>query len=231
MEYKFNNFYELITYQAKKRGKKTALFVDEVKITYAEILEAADRLAGFLSDKGVQKGDRIALFLRNSPEFIYTVFAASKLGAVVVPVNTFLKEEELSYILEDSGSAVLVASSIHDKVVNRSNASVLCRTIVWEGDHTAQGEQHYSFEEALNNGFTVEPVESSLEETAVIIYTSGTTGKPKGAMLSHKNIFSNGESGMMREMLCCVKFPSVCLPFPKNRKTRWRVLGEMNSVY
>ncbi|HEY9190360.1 MAG TPA: long-chain-fatty-acid--CoA ligase, partial [Sulfurovum sp.] len=197
MQYKFNHFYELITYQAKKRGKKVALFVDDRKITYAEILEAADRLAGFLSDKGVQKGDKIALFLRNSPEFIYTIFAASKLGAVVVPVNTFLKEEELSYILEDSGSTVLVASSIYDKVVKSSHAGVLCRSIVWEGDHTAQGEQHYSFEEALAAEFAVEPVESSLEDTAVIIYTSGTTGKPKGAMLSHKNIFSNGQSGMM----------------------------------
>jgi long-chain acyl-CoA synthetase len=197
MEYKVNNFYALITYQANKRGKKAALFVDKVKITYQEILEAADSLAGFLSDKGVQKGDKIALFLRNSPEFIYTIFAASKLGAIVVPVNTFLKEEELSYILEDSGSSVLLASSNHDKVVNSSHATALCQCIVWEGDHTAQGEKHYSFMEALNTKLTTEHIDTRLEDTAVIIYTSGTTGKPKGAMLSHKNIFSNAQSGMM----------------------------------
>lgn len=197
MDYTFNNFYELITYQAKKRGKKVALFVDDEKITYQEILEAADKLAGFLSDKGVQKGDKIALFLRNSPEFVYTVFAASKLGAIVVPVNTFLKEDELGYILEDSGSSVLIASSIHDKVVNSSKASALCQCIVWEGDRSAQGEQHYTFSEALNARLTAEHRETALEDTAVIIYTSGTTGKPKGAMLSHKNIFSNGQSGMM----------------------------------
>lgn len=197
MDYKFNNFYELITYQANKRGKKTALFVDEVKITYQEILAAADRFAGFLSDQGVQKGDKIALFLRNSPEFIYTIFAASKLGAIVVPINTFLKEDELSYILEDSGSSLLVASSNYDKVVNSSNASALCRCIVWEGDHTVQGEKHYSFVEALNTKLTTEHTDTRLEETAVIFYTSGTTGKPKGAMLSHKNIFSNGQCGMM----------------------------------
>lgn len=197
MDYTFNNFYELITYQAKERGKKVALFVGDEKITYREILKAADRFAGFLSDKGVERGDRVALFLRNSPEFIYTVFAASKLGAIVVPINIFLKEEELSYILEDSGSAVLIASSNYDKVVNNSKASALCQSIVWEGDRTAQGEQHYFFTEALNTEFTVEPADAALEDTAVIIYTSGTTGKPKGAMLSHKNIFSNGQSGMM----------------------------------
>lgn len=196
MDYKFNNFYELISFQAKKRKKKVALFVDNEKITYGEILETADKLAGFLSDKGVKKGDKIALFLRNSPEFIYTIFAASKLGAIVVPINTFLKEDELTYILEDSDSSVLIASAIHDKVVNSSKASMLCQFVLWEGDKTAQGEQHYSFVEALNAGLTTEYRDTALEDTAVIIYTSGTTGKPKGAMLSHKNIFSNAYSGM-----------------------------------
>ncbi|HEC45192.1 MAG TPA: long-chain fatty acid--CoA ligase, partial [Epsilonproteobacteria bacterium] len=141
MEYKFNNFYELITFQAKKRRSKVALLVDNEKITYGDILEKADKLAGFLAGKGVKEGDRIALFLRNSPEFIYTIFAASKLGAILVPVNTFLKEEELSYILEDSGSAVLVASTVHDKVVNSSKASSLCQFILWEGEELAEGKQ------------------------------------------------------------------------------------------
>ena len=195
MDYKFNNFYELITFQAKKRGKKVALFVDDEKITYGHILESADRLAAFLADKGVKKGDKIALFLRNSPEFIYTIFAASKLGAIVVPINIFLKEDELTYILEDSGSSVLVASAIHDKVVNSSKASNVCRFILWEGESGAQGEQHYSFDEALKIESSVVQTPTALEDTAVIIYTSGTTGKPKGAMLSHKNIFSNARSG------------------------------------
>ncbi|MDM5263159.1 long-chain-fatty-acid--CoA ligase [Sulfurovum sp. XTW-4] len=196
MDYKFNNFYELIAYQSKKRGKKVALFVDDEKITYADILVAADKLAAFLVDQGVKKGDKIAFFLRNSPEFVYTIFAASKLGAIVVPVNTFLKEDELSYILEDSGSSVLVASAIHEKVVNRSKAINLCNCIIWEGEKSVQGEQHYTFEEALKTDLSVTHTDTALEDTAVIIYTSGTTGKPKGAMLSHKNIFSNGSSGM-----------------------------------
>ncbi len=197
MNYQFTNFYELITFQAKKRKSKVALLVDDEKITYGDILKKVDKLAGFLAEKGIKEGDKIALFLRNSPEFIYTVFAASKLGAIVVPVNTFLKEEELSYILEDSGSAVLVASTVHDKVVNSSKASSLCQFILWEGDSFAEGEQHHSFEEALFSDTTAKHRQRALEDTAVIIYTSGTTGKPKGAMLSHKNIFSNAMSGAM----------------------------------
>ncbi len=196
MDYRFSNFYELITFQARKRGKKVALFVDKEKITYRDILTAADKLAAFLAHKGVKKGDKIAFFLRNSPEFIYTIFAASKLGAVIVPINTFLKENELTYILEDSGASILVASAIHENVVNNSKAGHLCKLLVWEGEKRVNGEQHYTFEEALETDLSVAHTDTALEDTAVIIYTSGTTGKPKGAMLSHKNIFSNAQSGM-----------------------------------
>jgi len=195
MTYKFNNFYELITFQAKKRQNKVALLVDDTKITYKEILESADKLAAFLAKEGVQEGDKVALFLRNSPEFIYSIFAISKLGAIVVPVNTFLKEEELTYILEDSGSKVLIASAIHDKVVNNSKASALCTFIVWEGEESVKGEKHLHFSDALASHNMSNHIQRTLDDIAVIIYTSGTTGKPKGAMLSNKNILSNADSG------------------------------------
>ena len=195
MDYKFNNFYELITFQAKKRGSKTALFVDEEKISYAETLSKVDQLASFLAEKGVQENDKVALFLRNSPEFVYTIFAISKLGAVIVPINTFLKEDELSYILEDSGVSVLIASAIHDKVVNHSTANSLCQFILWEGEYETEGMQHYTFDDVSQNTSSVKYQLRTLEDTAVIIYTSGTTGKPKGAMLSNKNVLSNAESG------------------------------------
>ncbi len=195
MDYKFNNFYELISFHAKKRKNKVALLIDDEKITYGEILQAIDKLAGFLVQMGVKEGDKVALFLRNSPEFIYMIFAASKIGAILVPINTFLKEEELTYILEDSGSSVLVASAVYDKVVNSSKASTLCRFILWEGEEEAVGEQHLHFDEALKSENNVEHTQRGLEDTAVIIYTSGTTGKPKGAMLSNKNVLSNADSG------------------------------------
>ena len=195
MKYKFNNFYELISFQANRRRNKVALLVGDRKITYQEVFDAANKLAAFLAQNGVGRGDKVALFLRNSPEFIYALFAVSKLGAILVPINTFLKEDELSYILEDSGSSVLIASAIHDKVVNHSKASQLCNFILWEGDEVVEGEEHVYFETALNTKADVPPMPSLLEEIAVIVYTSGTTGKPKGAMLSNKNILSNADSG------------------------------------
>jgi len=188
MDQQFSNLYEIITYQAKKRKRKVALFVDDEKITYGEILEKVDKLAGYLTQQGIKEGDRVALFLRNSPEFIYTIFAVSKIGAISVPINTFLKSEELDYILENSGSKLLVASQIHEKVVNKNT---VCQNIIWEGE--IKNKEFMSFEEALNAETRTDHKVRSLDDCTIIIYTSGTTGKPKGAMLSNKNIISNIE--------------------------------------
>ena len=186
MEYKFRNLYEIIVHQAQESKRKVALFVDDEKVTYAQILERVDKLAGFLTQQGIKEGDKVALFLRNSPELIYTIFAISKIAATAVPINTFLKEEELDYILGDSGAKLLLASQIHEKVVTKNS---MCQNIIWEGqDKTFEG---ISFEDALSNETRTEHKISSPDDCAIIIYTSGTTGKPKGAMLSNKNLISN----------------------------------------
>ncbi len=192
MAEQFTTLYEIISYQAKKRKRKVALFVGNEKIRYAEILEKVDKLAAFLSQKGIQEGDRVALFLRNSPEFIYTVFAVSKIGAISVPVNTFLKSEELDYILDDSGAKLLVASQIHEKVVNENTK---CQNIIWEGDVTDNNLETFNdlfADNSLGKNNTIQ-VNRTLNDCAIIIYTSGTTGKPKGAMLSNQNLLSNME--------------------------------------
>jgi long-chain acyl-CoA synthetase len=191
MDYKFSNLYEVITDHVKKRKGKVALLVDNEKITYGDILDKVDRLAAFFTQKGIKEGDRVALFLRNSPEFIYTIFAVSKIGAIAVPVNTFLKEDELDYILKDSGAKMLVTSHIYEKVVNAGAANALCESILWEGEF--ENSDRILFDEALSVETRVKQVKRVLSDCAVIIYTSGTTGKPKGAMLSNKNILSNIE--------------------------------------
>jgi len=184
----FSALYEVISYQAQKRKRKVALFVDDEKITYFEILEKVDKLAGFLTHKGIKEGDTVALFLRNSPEFIYTIFAISKIGAIAVPINTFLKEEELDYILGDSGAKMLVASQVHENVVTKNS---VCQNILWEGEIADQ--EAMNFEQVNHCEANVGQTVRSLDDCAIIIYTSGTTGKPKGAMLSNKNVLSNME--------------------------------------
>ena len=189
MAEQFTTLYDIIVKQAKKYKRKTALFDDDLKISYGEILEKVDKLAAYLKEQGIEEGDKIALFLRNSPEFIYTIFAASKIGAIAVPVNTFLKSEELDYILKDSAAKILVASAIHEKVVTKNS---VCKHILWEGVSSKEKELS-SFEDAFAVESSVSVTSRSADDCAVIIYTSGTTGKPKGAMLSNRNLLSNIE--------------------------------------
>ena len=196
MKYAFANFYDLIQTQAKKKGAKTALFVGDEKISYRDIHSKVDTLSAYLHSRGVKKGDKVALFMRNSPEFIYTVFALSKLGAVAVPINTFLKEAELAYILKDSGAKALLSSVVHDKVVSSDEVQSLLEFTLWEGGYKGNSPRHVAFEQVMTFPESVDSVNMKIDELAVIIYTSGTTGKPKGAMLSYQNIFSNAYGGI-----------------------------------
>ena len=198
LEYKFSSFYDMIRTHGTQQGSKVAIFVEDEKISYSKLLDQVNAFAGYLSAKGIQKDNRVALFVRNSSEFIITLFALSKLGAVAVPINTFLKSEELSYILNDSGVMMLVASAIYQDVVNNSQASELCDLIIWKNEPVIQNAFNVQFKDALSANLSAPEVKSSLDDMAVIIYTSGTTGKPKGAMLSYKNIFSNAVAGIER---------------------------------
>ena len=197
MSYPFSTFYEMAVHHAEVRGKKTALFMDKEKVSYSELLDKADRFAGYLHHRGIKEGDRVALFLRNSVEFVVSLIAISKIGAIIVPINTFLKEDELSYILEDSGAVFVIASAIYEKVVRAGCGKELDKHIVWEGDLQKSDTRNIRFADALKKNHITKTVKQAIQDTAVLIYTSGTTGKPKGAMLSYKNIFSNSKSGIV----------------------------------
>ncbi|MGW8168672.1 MAG: long-chain-fatty-acid--CoA ligase [Sulfurovaceae bacterium] len=198
MSYPFSTFYEMAVHHAGVRGKKTALFMDKEKVSYSELLDKADRFAGYLHHYGIKEGDRVALFLRNSVEFVVSLIATSKIGAIIVPINTFLKEDELSYILKDSGAVFVVASAIHEKVVRAGCGKELVKHIVWEGDLQNSDSSNVRFADAIKKNYVTKTAKQSIQDIAVLIYTSGTTGKPKGAMLSYKNIFSNSKSGIVR---------------------------------
>jgi len=198
LNYPFETFYEVISHHANGRGSKTALFLDKEKVSYSQLLIMADSLAGYLYHRSIRQGDRVALFLRNSIEFVVSLMAISKIGAIAVPINTFLKEDELNYILEDSGAQFIIASLIHEKVVRSGCGKELLGNIIWEGDLQNSDSNNVRFDDILNMGYETESAKQSVHDTAVLIYTSGTTGKPKGAMLSYKNIFSNSQSGSAR---------------------------------
>ncbi len=197
LSYRYNNFYEMLYDHGRRYPRRKALFVGNETIRYAELLKRVDAFAQTLFDLGVKPDDRVALFMRNSWEFVVALLAISKVGAIIVPINTFLKSEELSYILEDSEAKLLIASSLFKDVVNESMARQRLKTIIWEGEQRCENSGEMGFKEALSKSGRDKALNRKLEDLAVIFYTSGTTGKPKGAMLSYKNILSNAESGSL----------------------------------
>ncbi len=154
-------------------------------LTWLDLKQAALALARELQDRGIAKGDRVGLFLPNTPEFVISFFAASYLGAVVVPINGKLTAPEISYILADSrAKALLYAADRGETVkdtVNKTGVGVLLA----DTDFPApDGRTNSDYREG---GYAV------AADLAEILYTSGTTGRPKGVMLTHDAVIAVGQ--------------------------------------
>jgi len=189
------NIVEALERADRENSQKDFLKYDGGKKTFSGLFSEVKKFAAGLKKLGVKKGDRVALLVNNSPEFIVAYFAAVYLGAEAVPLNTFLRLEEVLYILDDSKAKVFITTPdfnniLKDLTMNRAQAL----------EHVI-GIGEIGFEKYIKYGDVFEnegcdSADISDNDTAVIIYTSGTTGYPKGAMLSHKNLISNVESSV-----------------------------------
>lgn len=168
------------------RPEKVALYWGETEFKYSELLKQASWVRDALIRKfHVQPGDRVGIWLKNRPEFVPAVFGVLGAGAVVVPINNFLKPAELSFILGDAGIDVLITEAELSGLAPLLQADRPSLKIFPTESFFVDGcDVKREFEADLR-------AESDL---AVIIYTSGTTGKPKGAMLSNGNLLHNVES-------------------------------------
>jgi len=171
----------------ERAPSKEAVFWGEEVYTYAALEEASHRLATHLvQNLAVRPGDRVGLWLRNRPEFVTALFGVLKAGGVVVPINNFLKPEEMRYILQDSHVRVVISDAGREAEVAALTAT-LPGLRIWEVEQA--GSLPPSDPAVPLPGHSQSP-----SDLAVLIYTSGTTGHPKGAMLSHQNLLSNVES-------------------------------------
>ena len=192
MKYPYNNFYEVLERNAKEYGRKVAYFIDKDKITWREVKRKVDTFARSLELLGVKKYDKVPIYVGNSLEYVIAFLGIQKIGAVPVPINTFLKEDEIAFIVNDVEAEIMVASSKFACNIKNIREKTSIKKIIWEGEPEKIDEDNISFKEILANIEPHEVIEPpSLEDLAVIIYTSGTTGKPKGAMLTYKNIFAD----------------------------------------
>lgn len=166
---------------AKRLPEKTCIKFGKSRIGYSELDNLVSLVAGGLNSLGLKEGDRAAILMENCPEYIISYFAILRSGGVAVPVNTLLTPEEVSYILNDSGSRTLIYSSGFSKKIEEiKNKTPDLRAIPFEDIPKKESRTN---------------IEND-EKTAVLLYTSGTTGFPKGAMLTHSNLISNADACM-----------------------------------
>lgn len=156
-------------------------------LTYGELDKRAASLAGWLQAKGVSKGDRVALLLPNSPEFFEVQFACNKIGAIFLPLNWRLTENELAYILNDSTPDVL----IYDEAFATTTQQLLKRCSIACGLEIYEQQKTGSYAAAIAERHTHNQVECSHDDISTIMYTSGTTGHPKGALITFGMVFFN----------------------------------------
>jgi long-chain acyl-CoA synthetase len=171
-------------------GKTALIFEEEGQWTFKEVDELANQVANGLIDLGVEKGDRITLFLPNCAEFFFIYFGILKTGAIVNPLNFMLKERELEYVFSDCEPKIIVTSKeiVEEalKLFNRSDSKIQ-KMIVVGGD---EGNNIFNFESWQKKyPKTFDAIKVGHDEVAAILYTSGTTGVPKGVMLTHNNLW------------------------------------------
>jgi long-chain acyl-CoA synthetase len=182
---------------ATRCADKTAIFWGEEELTYARLLDQTRQVARQLAGPGgVKAGDRVGVWLKNCPEFVPALFGGLQAGAGLVPINNFLKADEVSYILGDAGIDVLLTEASMSEAFARLQAARPSLRILLIQDLLGGAEAAPA---------TARPAgaERAEQDLAVIIYTSGTTGHPKGAMLSHGNLLHNIQS--CREVLAAVQ--------------------------
>ena len=173
-------------------------------LTGDEVDRASDALACALAERGVARGDRVALYLQNVPQLPIAVIAAWKLGAIVVPVNPMLRERELALILRDSGATALISlDDLHETVARQVLGGTAVRTAIATSPLeyldevprllAARASARTDAEDLAtlietHAGHRPPPLGVEPDDVALLVYTSGTTGPPKGAMNLHRNV-------------------------------------------
>ncbi len=172
-----------LTTTAHAHGDRPAVKLDDLVLTYDQLLDGARRVTALLKSKGIEPGDRIGVVLPNVPHFPVVFYGAVAAGAVVVPMNPLLKAREVEYYLKDSGASLVFAwEDMAEEAGKGAKAvDVECIAVQAEGFLELLGE-HEPDDEV---------VECADDHTMVLLYTSGTTGQPKGAELTHANMISN----------------------------------------
>ena len=188
------NIRELLENQVRKYSEKVFLYFEKEEITYRHFDLTVNRVANGFKRLGIKKGDRVAIMLPNSPDFLYVWMGLSKIGAIEVPINTAFTEAEVKYILQHSeASGIVIHQDCYPtlRMMKKGDFPDL-RLLIFCGDEAPSGT--IPFFHLLDEEADLEEVPIAEDDPAVCIYTSGTTDRPKGVLNSHRGWVLTGEA-------------------------------------
>ncbi len=190
-------------------GDRDFLVYEDERITFAAFTRAVEHFAGILVNTyGVKKGDRVAIIMRNYPQWPIPFFAALSIGAIATPLNSWWTGNELEYGLSDSGATIaIVDGHIYERIREHIDNLPNLKALIIARSHEDYGDPRVTSMESLIGAAStwadlakigLPPVDLAADDDATIMYTSGTTGKPKGALATHRAIISN----MLNSLTC-----------------------------
>jgi long-chain acyl-CoA synthetase len=190
------NLASILEQRAKEHPFRCALIDGRKKLSYRSLNALSNQLASYLIDEaGLKKGDRVGLLHQNSYNYVICFFAILKAGLIVVPINIFLKADEVTFILNDCEVELLIASEKFQGYIEsiREKADTLKEILITDAEIKDCGYIPELIKKRPKKNLDIDKEDN---DVAAISYTSSTTGSPKGAMLTHNNLFSNAQASM-----------------------------------
>jgi acyl-CoA ligase (AMP-forming) (exosortase A-associated) len=190
--------HQIVADAARRRADSPALTFKDTTVTYAELWQQVVAFAGGLSELGLERGQRVAVYLDKRIETVVSVFGTSLAGGVFVPVNPLLRPKQVAHILDDCSARVLVTSVerlglLRDELKHRTSVERVVVLGALSGTALRPARDSVAWERFLGDHDASEPNVIDVD-MAAILYTSGSTGKPKGVVLSHRNLIAGGAS-------------------------------------
>lgn len=196
----------------RRLGETVTMIFEGREITNAETREKAARLGNALKELGIGLDDVVAVTMSNCPQVFESFGAIFRIGAVALPILFVLTAEEFRYILEDAAAAAVITDTVVVPKVLEASAGLECvrHIIVVGGEDSART---LSYEKLLAKSSPELGIEDrDPDDVAMLMYTSGTTGKPKGVMLTHRNLITSAESAYKANEVQKPQVSLVCLP-------------------
>ncbi len=196
--------FEILRKTAKTHPEKTVIVYADNEITYGELDVLSDQFASALAGLGVEKGDRVAIYLPNTPQFIIAYYGAAKAGAVSTAISPMHREREVEHQLSDSEAETIVTLDSAFPVVQAVWQKTKLKNVIITSleDYASKSDAEFSGNDEKPNIYSfrglmkedAKPSKADInpaEDLAALQYTGGTTGTAKGAMLTHKNLVAN----------------------------------------